>query len=286
MSAIQQILVGIRGGIPPVNTVIPSISGTLTVGGTLSVSNGTWTGTEPITFTRQWQRGTTNISGATSNNYTIQGSDEGNTLRARITGTNVLGSASAFSNSTNTVPCRANGTFVTSYCSGCTLYYTYANGSCGFYDVLIESNSQSCGCCPANGTLLDLFCSGCDLYYVYADGSCGSYSVLVESNSSFCGCGGQNICQAQGTCSGTFIYSDCVTEYVVGTTGFGGWGCGGYYTDDSNFGAIAVQQGLISSGQATFVTICDAGCGSSFSGCTINGVTTNSYSGWCAVTCC
>lgn len=287
MSAIQQVLISIRGAVQPVNTVIPSISGTLSIGSTLSVSNGTWTGTAPITFARQWQRGTSNISGATSTNYTIQNADEGSTLRARITATNVAGSASAFSASTGTVPCRPNGTFITSFCSGCTLFYRYANGSCGTFDQQIETNSQSCGCCPSAGQLVDSFCSGCDLYYVYTNGSCGTYSQLVESNSASCGCGGggASSCQAGG-CSGTYLYGGCQTIYVEGTTGFGGWGCSGLYTDDSNFGAIAVQQGILSPGQGGFVTICDFGCYNGFSGCSANGVDTNSWGSWCGVTCC
>jgi alpha-tubulin suppressor-like RCC1 family protein len=80
---------------PPVNTVLPVITGTAEVGQTLSVSNGTWTGTPTPTFTYQWQRVTTNISGATSSTYVLVAADAGSTIRCVVTATNVAGSANA-----------------------------------------------------------------------------------------------------------------------------------------------------------------------------------------------
>lgn len=47
--------------------------------------------------TWQWLRGSTPISGATSNTYTVQEADIGETISVRQTETNLLGSASAFS---------------------------------------------------------------------------------------------------------------------------------------------------------------------------------------------
>lgn len=87
-------------GLAPVNTAAPTISGTAVVGSTLTVSDGTWTGVPTPTFGYQWQRGTTNISGATSTTYVVQLSDVGNTIRCVVTGTNAVGSASA--NTANT----------------------------------------------------------------------------------------------------------------------------------------------------------------------------------------
>lgn len=42
-------------------------------------------------------------------------------------------------------PNPSYGTFITSYCSGTDLYYRYADGNGGTYDVLYQSNSPSCG---------------------------------------------------------------------------------------------------------------------------------------------
>lgn len=109
MSGILLASVGNSYGSVPVNVAVPTISGTVTIGSTLTSSTGTWTGAPAPTFTYQWQRGTTNISGATSSTYTIQLGDAGNTLRCVVTATNSLGSASANSANTSSVPLPAIG---------------------------------------------------------------------------------------------------------------------------------------------------------------------------------
>jgi len=87
----------------PSNTVAPAVSGTTTVGQTLSTNNGTWIGTSPITYTYQWQRSEGNIGGATSNTYTLVAADAENPIRCVVTGTNIYGNASANSNATSNV---------------------------------------------------------------------------------------------------------------------------------------------------------------------------------------
>lgn len=103
MSGIMMLSVGNSYGSLPVNTVAPVVSGTATVGQTLSTTNGTWTGAPAPTFTYQWQRSGSNIGGATSNTYVIQSADVGSTLRCVVTATNAVGIVSANSNSTATV---------------------------------------------------------------------------------------------------------------------------------------------------------------------------------------
>ncbi|KAA3640420.1 MAG: hypothetical protein DWP92_03085, partial [Armatimonadetes bacterium] len=68
---------------PPTNTVLPAISGTAEVGEVLSTSDGSWTGTAPITFTYQWQRcdgGCSDIAAATSSTYTVGAQEVGSSL--------------------------------------------------------------------------------------------------------------------------------------------------------------------------------------------------------------
>jgi type II secretory pathway pseudopilin PulG len=93
-------------GVPPANTAVPTISGTAKDGQTLTTTNGTWSGTTPITYTYQWQRcsgSCTNISGATSQSYTLTSTDVGKKIQVIVTGTNNSGNATATSAQTATV---------------------------------------------------------------------------------------------------------------------------------------------------------------------------------------
>ena len=115
------------GGTAPSNTVAPVASGTGVVGQTLSSTTGTWTGDATITYGYQWQRGGSNISGATSSSYTLVTADGGTNVRCVVTGTNGTGSASANSNAiaieaapANTVAPAVTGTTTTGQTLTCS----------------------------------------------------------------------------------------------------------------------------------------------------------------------
>jgi PKD repeat protein len=84
----------------PLNLIAPSIEGELTVGDTLSANTGTWVGSEPITYTYQWQTCSeteetcADITGATSSTYTLTESDLGEGLALIVIATNSTGSTS------------------------------------------------------------------------------------------------------------------------------------------------------------------------------------------------
>ena len=84
---------------PPVNIVAPNITGSSVIGQTLTCSNGTWTGTNPITYTYQWKNNGVDILGETNSTYVTVFGDYGDSITCEVTGTNIAGSSSAISNS-------------------------------------------------------------------------------------------------------------------------------------------------------------------------------------------
>jgi len=95
-------------GLPPVNTALPTISGTTTQGQQLTAGNGTWDNS-PTTYTYQWRRcdssgaSCVDIAGATASTYTLAGADAFSTIRVVVTAANSYGSASATSAQTAVV---------------------------------------------------------------------------------------------------------------------------------------------------------------------------------------
>jgi hypothetical protein len=94
----------------PSNTGPPVVSGTPEVGKELTTTNGTWSGSTPLSFSYQWRRcdktggSCANISDATDNTYKLQGADGGHTVRAVVTAKNSDGSDNATSVPTAAVP--------------------------------------------------------------------------------------------------------------------------------------------------------------------------------------
>jgi hypothetical protein len=98
-----------NAGSAPANTKQPDPHGTAKDGATVSVDNGSWSGTQPITFTYQWQLcnpktgSCANIAGATGSHQNVVAADVGSILRASVTATNSVGTTVAFSNVTAVV---------------------------------------------------------------------------------------------------------------------------------------------------------------------------------------
>ena len=83
--------------LPPVNTSVPAVTGTGTVGQTLTCTNGNWTYV-PTEYTYQWLRGATQITGATASTYVLVAADSGSSISCRVTATNAAGSTMIQSN--------------------------------------------------------------------------------------------------------------------------------------------------------------------------------------------
>lgn len=80
----------------PVNTALPTVSGTPQVGQTLTATTGTWSNT-PTSYRYQWQQSGANpiIIGATSSTYVVQSSDIGINLKVLVYASNANGESTA-----------------------------------------------------------------------------------------------------------------------------------------------------------------------------------------------
>ncbi|HET8811604.1 MAG TPA: hypothetical protein VFM67_03320 [Gaiella sp.] len=103
----------------PTNTAEPRISGSATVGSTLSTTQGTWTGS-PTSYAYQWVRcprggglpsgsDCASIGGATTTKYIVAAADVDHRLRVRVTASNTDGSKTVASNATALVRAADEG---------------------------------------------------------------------------------------------------------------------------------------------------------------------------------
>jgi hypothetical protein len=81
----------------PVNTTAPVVSGTGTVGQTLSCTMGNWQ-YAPTAYAYQWLRNGGAIAGATASTRVLVAADSGASVSCRVTATNAAGSTPITSN--------------------------------------------------------------------------------------------------------------------------------------------------------------------------------------------
>jgi hypothetical protein len=87
----------------PVNSKIPTVSGTWVEGQTVTVSPGTWSGVAPITYGYQWLRCNSSggscaaIAGAAAATYKLTSADVGRKVRVNVTARNSGGSTTVMS---------------------------------------------------------------------------------------------------------------------------------------------------------------------------------------------
>ena len=100
VARLQRLVAGrIVTALTPVNTALPTITGTATEGQILTATDGTWTNT-PTGFIRTWQKcdaagaNCVAIPGATASTYTVATTDAGSTLRFSVAATNASGTSS------------------------------------------------------------------------------------------------------------------------------------------------------------------------------------------------
>ena len=100
----------------PTNRAAPSISGTGAQGQILTLSQGTWTGLSPMTFSYQWKRCDTRGNNCTdastviaTNTITLTAADAGKTIRGFVVATDANGTSTAYSPQTVVITPTAVG---------------------------------------------------------------------------------------------------------------------------------------------------------------------------------
>jgi len=96
--------------VPTLNTALPTVAGTYSVGSSLTGSTGTWQGTPAPVLEYQWMRCSAaadilrcvEIFEATDLSYTVSGDDAGSWIRFRVTGSNAGATVVAYSTAPST----------------------------------------------------------------------------------------------------------------------------------------------------------------------------------------
>ena len=97
----------------PAETAPPKIKGEAVVGKTLTATTGSWTGTQPISYTFKWQSCTSSTScannGASGNTYDVASADVGKRIRVKVLAKNADGETPGLSDPTATVTSSGGG---------------------------------------------------------------------------------------------------------------------------------------------------------------------------------
>ena len=119
------------------------------------------------------------------------------------------------------------GQLIKTYCDGSDKFGKFTDGTGGYYDEVIELNSDDCNYVanPPKGTLINTFCDGTTKKGKYANGTGGDYVETIELKSEDCG---YEKPPSQGTILAVFCSGvDKITRYADGN--------GGHYDMPSEF---------------------------------------------------
>ncbi len=178
-------------GLPPVDTLLPAISGIKGQGQTLSASNGSWTNS-PTSFAYQWRRcdnsgaSCADIATATANTYLLVLADVGSTIRVVVTATNTYGDSSPATSSQTVVVGVAPANTALPTISGTTTQgqtLTAANGSWDNVPTSFTYQWRRCNGSGANCTNISSATSS-TYVLVLADVTSTIRVVVTASNTS------------------------------------------------------------------------------------------------------
>jgi hypothetical protein len=205
----------------PVNSVAPSISGSTTVGSTLTVANGTWTNS-PTSYQYAWQRCTptcAGITGAKSQTYTLVQADSGATIKALVWALNAGGHGAAWTAASaavtagtvpaNTVAPSVSGTTTV----GSTLTVdpgTWTNGPTSYQYTWRRCTPTCAGISGANGST-----------YVLQPGDAGATIQVLVWAVNGSGHGAATTSQTATVTAPAAVPANTVAPSVSGTTTVG-----------------------------------------------------------------
>ena len=219
----------------PLNTVAPSVSGSTTQGNTLSTTNGTWTSTDayiPTSYSYQWTRAGSNISGATSSSYFTVVADVGNAIACKVTATNNRGVTTVTSSNSITIVSAIPGA-PTGLSISDTTDTPPTPGAMSVSNVQQTTLDFSFGAASGSFTAYEVLTSG------------GSYYVSSLNQSTRTGS------VAGGTASGSYYIAPFTTNTNCKLTAF--WGAGSNATSyDVYIGGV--YRGNTTSTSFTFTT--------------------------------
>lgn len=251
--AMQYRRAGLWPNTVPINTSLPTVSGTLVGGSTLSAAVGSWSNS-PTSYTYQWWRNGTAIGGATGSTYGLVNADIGFPVGVTVTAINAFGSTPASSAATNNIAAPGLG--------GQVISYSLGGGGGGGTD---SNNGSGGGQSSATfqGTTI----------YGYGGGGGFWNSGSTSTGGSYAGGDGG---ATGGTGSGTSgDRGGGGGGGVGGNAGGGNWG-----TTGGNGGALADVSGLTTALSSAGYNYTSVGSGASSGSSNINNMDGGSASGF------
>ena len=161
---------------PPANSLLPSISGTQRVGGTLNANPGAWTPAD-VSFSYSWQRADAStvsyqsIPSASAASYTLQSADIGQLVRVIVTATNADSSQSATSAATAPIASPPANTKLPAPPSGTLQDTSRLSADGGSWDST-ATLSYAWVRCPADASAVSASCT--------ATGTGSTYTLSVS----------------------------------------------------------------------------------------------------------
>ena len=194
----------------PVNTEAPSISGTPSVGSTLTGDPGSWTGSK-VRYAYQWLRCDSTggscgpVDGATAVTYGVTAADLGSTLRLSVIASSRSGSTSGTSSATAVVAQSSNGGSSSpsaptglaasgATASSVTLAWNASTGAdpAVGYDVFVNQTAVPTTT-GTSATVAGLACGKTYTFAVDAYDSAGNKSSQVSTTAATSGCSSKRI---------------------------------------------------------------------------------------------